>query len=88
MADSPTDTALSRLLEVLDERFDIPSSSLTPHTSVSTLGLDSLELVELAVIMDIDIDRIPATADITLGELVEGALADHCPSRGSEDTTR
>ncbi|SPE63585.1 hypothetical protein SNS2_4909 [Streptomyces netropsis] len=88
MADSPTDTALSRLLEVLDERFDIPSSSLTPHTSVSTLGLDSLELVELAVIMDIDIDRIPATADITLGELVEDVLADHGPSRVSEDTTR
>ncbi|MEW2576266.1 phosphopantetheine-binding protein [Streptomyces syringium] len=87
MTDSP-DTTLARLLEVLDERFDIPSASLTPHTSVSTLGLDSLELVELAVIMDIDIDRIPATADITLGELVECGLTAHGPSRGSEDAAR
>lgn len=75
MADALSQAALTRLLDVLDERFDIASASLTPQTSVSELGLDSLELVELAVIMEIDVDRIPATADITLGELAADSAA-------------
>ncbi|MFF7690224.1 hypothetical protein ACFZB6_29285 [Streptomyces syringium] len=87
MTQPTAEAAYARLLEVLDERFEIPTASLTPQTSVTELALDSMELVELAVIMEIDVDRLPAGADVTLGGLAAELRALPGPAHGTGRAT-
>ncbi|MFC4606533.1 acyl carrier protein [Streptomyces maoxianensis] len=46
------DSVVQYISEVLSSKFDIPADFITPTTDFETLDLDSLVLVELAVILN------------------------------------
>ncbi|GAA3084238.1 hypothetical protein GCM10020000_83170 [Streptomyces olivoverticillatus] len=70
MKDSPAEPTFARLREVLESRFEVPADSVTQETPVDQLGLDSLELVELTVIMEVKVDPADFSSSTTLGEIV------------------
>ncbi|RLV10323.1 hypothetical protein CTZ27_03675 [Streptomyces griseocarneus] len=80
MQGSPVVRTFADLREVLESRFEIPADSVTLETPLEKLGLDSLELVELGLLMEIDIDPNDFSAGTTIGEMA-GLMA------GADGTT-
>ncbi len=70
MHESPTEPTFTQLQEVLESQFEIPLDSVTTETTLEQLGLDSLELVELTLIMEVDVDPADFAPTTTLGEVV------------------
>ena len=59
------DEIASKLTEILTEQFGVPEDEISPDASFESMGLDSLDLVEVTLVIDEELgvkipdDRLP-----------------------------
>jgi acyl carrier protein len=68
-------TVQTTLYSTLTTKFQVPESEIVPSVSLGALGLDSLSLVELALILQeqlgVDVEEHETAKDTTVAQLTD-----------------
>lgn len=81
-------TMLATVSTVLTTHFDVPAEQIRPNTRLADLDLDSIALVELAMMLedelDLDVSEMVITMQDCVGDLVQrlNAVAGIWPTTG------
>ena len=76
-------SAFTTLADLIGTQFSVPADLITPETRLADLGLDSIGLVELAALLEDELDIDVMGTGITMADRI-GDLADRLTAARQE----